>query len=389
MITSPTTRKALTALAGLTLVLSACSSSPEEPPVDRSVHSSGETLAAAEIEDLSLPFAFQELPTFTLPYDSAPVSLDGVLFGLQETNRVLQFTAVNTQGEELWSVQRPATCSGFTLTISDGSPVAVLTDVESTEDSLAQVTARAYDLHTGEPVWGPTSVSGPWHGPGTVFASPAPASAMGEVSDVQVLDPATGTLLDPGEQVVGEYHGTVLLRDTDGGQPILRAEGEHEWSIPISDLGAADPSNTVVGNLPGVDAPFGYALITLDRAEHASVLRLSDGQVLTAEATSAAWDPAAQMLVTTEAGTLAGYTEDGPAWNRGLEGDMRIVASGGVLTYLRSDSAVQVANAVTGDHAVGYSPDATSYAVPTLITDDGAAAFKFDRYTLVGTHVGP
>src|SRR5699024_8734668 len=156
------------------MILAGCSTPAEEPEPERAVHSATSPLDQAQPDDLILPFAFQELPAFQLPFDDTPKSLDGVLFGLQEVEGVLEFTAVSTQGEKLWSTQRPASCSGFTLSKAGDTPIAVLTDVDSTADALAQVTASAYDLRTGEPQWGPVPVEGPWRGPGTVFAQAAP-----------------------------------------------------------------------------------------------------------------------------------------------------------------------------------------------------------------------
>lgn len=384
-------RAAIVAGLSAAMVIAGCSASPDEPEPERAIHSATSPLEEAHPDELALPFAFQELPAFTLPFDDTPQSLDGVLFGLHEVEGVLEFTAVTTEGEELWSTQRPATCSGFTLSKAGDTPIAVLTDVESTSDALAQVTASAYDLRTGELQWGPVPVEGPWHGPGTVFAQAAPASAMGDTGPREVLDPATGEPVELDGEIVGEFEGTILGVSGTGADSILAAQGTHEWEIPATELVASGEVSDVphVETLPGKDNPPGFALLSVDGSQEAGLVNLDDGNVLSTQATSATCDPAAEILVATEPGTLAGYSPEGPEWNRELADGLHISASGGVLTYLRSDTSVQVVNAVTGEDAVGYSPDATNYAVPLLITPNGAAVFKFEELTLVGAYEGP
>ena len=373
-------------------ILAGCSTAEERPEAERAVHSVNSSLPEVEVEQLSLPFAFQELPTFTLPFDDMPQSADGILFGLRETDGVLEFSAVSTDGQKLWTTERPATCSGFTLSTIEGSPIAVLTDVDSTDDALAEVTASAYDLRTGELQWGPVPVPGPWHGPGTVFAEAAPASAMGDTGEREVLDPATGEPMEIDGHVIGEFSGTILSTSDAGSEPAVTAEGEQEWEVPLAQLlpeGEGAAADSEIMPLPGQPSPPGFALLGIGDSPEATLIDLSNGDVISTRATSASWDPAAEMLIVTEPGTLAGYTSQGPAWNRELAEGLRIAASGGVLTYLRSDTAVQVVNAVTGEDAVGYAPEATNYAIPALVTADGAAVFNLDDLTLVGTHEAP
>lgn len=378
----------IAALAAAVAFLAACTWAPTETQIepDRAVHQHTGDLPTVAVPELQLPFAFQELPTFALPYDDAPQTRAGVLLGLHDAGGVLEFTAVSTAGRILWSTQRPATCSGFTLTVAGQTPIAILTDVGTTGKALAQVSATAYHLHTGEVLWGPVPVAGPWHGPGAVFAEAAPAAEMGATGPRQALDSATGEVLDVPGEVIGEFAGTVLAT-TDG---TLTAHGAHSWQIPLRDLlpqehPEAGPLPELAA-VPGVSTPPGYALIGAVGASEGALVRIADGQVVTVTASSMALDGAAQVLVVKEGDTLAGYTSSGPVWSRGVAAEMRIVTSGGVLTYLRSQDSVQVINAVTGQDAVGYSPETSQYAVPVVITDDGAAVFDLAPFTLVGVH---
>lgn len=365
------------------IVLAGCSTTQPDD-AETAVPEVGETLPTATVDELLLPFAFHELPTYTLPFDTPPQELDGVILGLQEVAGELQFTAVGTDGTVLWSLTRPATCSGYALTMVDGAALAILTDVESSDSALSQTTASAYDLHTGAQVWGPVEVPGPWQGPGTVFAEAAPASAMGETGQRLLLDPATGEPVSTSEEIIGEFAGVMLTSDGDS----ITASGAAAWHLPLADLTGGEEV-TSIRALPSAPAPPGFALLSVNDSSAGYLLRMVDGQIIAKGVTSAGWDAAAQVLLAAEPEFLSGHEESGQVWKRPIRGDLSLAASGGVLTYLRSDSAVQVVNAVTGEDAVGYSPDATRYAVPFLISADGAAVFSLEEFTLVGTHPGP
>lgn len=374
--------RAVIGVVATALALSSCAIMGEAEP-DRDITSEATDLPTAEVDIESLPQSFQELPLWSLPYDDVPTHLDGVLFGLQERRGVLEFSAVSTDGQLLWTTQRPPTCSGFALTMVDDQPLAILTDVTSSDDALSQVTASAFDLHTGEPVWGPVEVVGPWHGPGAVFAQGAPPSTMGDVGQKQVLDPLTGKQVDIAGTIIGEFDGTILSLTPD--EDTIRAQGAHTWQKEISDMGWDEPP-TDVSVLAGQRQLPGHALISGDDQE-ASVIRVSDGTVVTTGVSSAVWDASVELIITTEEGpTLAAHDSDGPVWNRGLDDGLQVVSSGGVLSYLRGENAVQVVNSLTGEDAVAYSPDSTEYAIPRLITPDGAGVFTLGEFVLAGSY---
>lgn len=377
--------RAAAAIGLAALVVAGCSPGASTPDVERGIITAGDVLPEAGVDGTILPFPFQELPTFTLPFDAVPAHLDGILFGLREIDGALEFSAVTTAGRLLWTTQRPATCSGFTLSRAGDIPLAVLTDVGAGNGAL-ETTASAYDLRNGDLVWGPVLVNGPWHGPGTVFAEAAPPSTMGETGERQLLDPATGENLDAGDGAIGEFYGTALTIEGDE----MRAQGGASWSLPLSEVFTeAAGTHSNVTPLPGVHHPEGYALVTANNSPTGSVIDLRDGSVVTKAASEAVWDAAAGTLVVIEPGMLAGYGIEGPLWSRELRHGLRLSASGGVLTYLRTDTAVQVVNAVTGDDAVGYSEEADRYAVPALITPNGAAVFSLDNLVLASSYEAP
>lgn len=121
-------KRALVITAAMGLALAGCSQAEPEPEVERSVVVAQEQLPEAEVEQSNLPFPFQELPTFTLDFDALPLAVDDVFVGLAERGGILEFSAVDSTGAELWSTQRPASCSGYAFSEIDGESIVVLTD---------------------------------------------------------------------------------------------------------------------------------------------------------------------------------------------------------------------------------------------------------------------
>nr|WP_237467213.1 hypothetical protein [Leucobacter chromiireducens] len=91
-------------------------------------------------------------------------------------------------------------------------------------------------MRSGTPVWGPTPVTGPFKGPGLVFAA-APDAFLGDVGEKVALDPSTGAPLLReaelhGERLLAEHRGT-LVTITDA-QLIARSDGAVTWSLPLA-----------------------------------------------------------------------------------------------------------------------------------------------------------
>src|SRR5699024_2216082 len=73
-----------------------------------------------------------------------PAHLGDVFLSASTDAGTLDFSAVDVHGSTLWQAKRPSGCTGFTVsTDADGSPLAVLTDSDSSTDCDEDVTASA------------------------------------------------------------------------------------------------------------------------------------------------------------------------------------------------------------------------------------------------------
>lgn len=376
-------RRGPLALVLAVVALAACGADDPAPaPVDPTPTPIEEQAPAAEVDETSVPLALSGQPVLDPGWDQVPKELDGLLLGLvhPDDGEPLRFVAAREDGTLLWEAERPPSCTGYALSDVDGRPVAVLTDVApGSGDSITETTASAYDLATGELLWGPTPVPGPHQGPGAVFAAPAPGATMGDTGPRVVLDPATGEVLadeEDGGAVVGEYAGVVLTA-ADG---VLTAEGRADWKLPLADLGLDEAPVA----LPGVEAPPGTALLGEPGDWAGVLLDLEAGEVLAEGVSDAVRDPVSGTLVTLAGETVAGYPEAGEPWEREVPG-VRLSAAGNVFAYLRTDSTVSAVNVVTGEDAVAYDETTTSPAVPVLVTQRGAVVLEGADLTLVPT----
>lgn len=304
----------------------------------------------------------------------------------------LRFSAVSSEGDALWTAERPIGCTGFVVTTDrTGRALAVLTDSRSTRDSLAATTATAYDLTTGAAVWGPVEVPGPHQGPGLVFAAP-PEGYMGASGARTALDPTTGEVLaaenDAGApQVVGEYGG-VLVEVVDGALVGVEAGGGDErWSVSLA--ARAWPSvDASVELVPGPD------LALLDVASAGTVLLdLRDGAVLgdapAGTPLEAAVDASTRTLLLRDEeglhrlGLGTGIGADRrPLWSTPLEPGARLESAGEGRAYLIASGNVQVVAVASGRPLTGAT-DPPSVAIPTLVADDGSAVLNHEGRQLL------
>jgi hypothetical protein len=183
---------ASTGTAVLSLTLIGCAFGSAADAFGREPEISGTALKAAGTSDLQLPLLVEPLdlvePGWDLPVQAAGKTLLSAHSGEDSPT----YSAVDTMGTMLRRAENPNGCTGLVVTADGKTPVAVLTDSESSTDCDEDVTASVYILSTGEKMWGPVEAPGPLRGPGTVFAD-----ADAPTTEAVILDPTTGNPTDP------------------------------------------------------------------------------------------------------------------------------------------------------------------------------------------------
>lgn len=382
---SPRRSLVLALLAAVALVLSACAPDQPEPAPEpvRDPYPVDAALPLVDVSEMWLPRSLEELDVVDPGWDGEPQHADGIYLGPGERDGLVEFTAVDVHGDDLWAVQRPAGHEGFALTSDErGRALAVLTDTTETDGGA---TATAYDLHTGEQAWGPVEVPGPHRGPGLVFGTTADDGDDG--APLLALDPGTGRAVasldnDQG-RIVGEYHGTVLVADTDS--LVARDTGDDRelWRITVIDHGW---DAATLAAPPGPSPVDGMALLTTSDSTGA-LLDLRDGTVVNDMAQDAWLDHVTGTLVVFDGTGLHAFD---PAhqllWQLTLGPGTSVAAVGGVFVYVREDDAVRAHNVVTGAIAEAYDPQGQgAIVVPTHLTDRGAGLLPVDGRLLVAT----
>lgn len=379
------------AAAALVLGLTACtvggsSTDPaQQPDLERTPAVSGQPLEPADTEDVLLPTQFDQLVTVEPAWDLPVQFGENIALSAEETDHSLVFHAVDSTGAVLWSAERPRNCSGFVVTEdAEGRELAVLTDTEPGSDAIAVLTASAYDLATGDPVWGPVELPGPHAGPGLVFQAP-PEGFMGESGEAVALDPSTGQRLDAdGGRALGEFAGTVV-RATADALTGSRGNGEVLWEIPADGLG----DGVAIADLsvsPRTVAATG--LLLLDTGSGTGpVLDLATGTVLASAARDAAQDAGSATTALLDTESLRILDDQGDEQlTVPVSAETSLEAVVGVLVYLRDGSSVRVLNGVTGDVAQAYPQDGEgTIALPAHVTVQGTGTLVAGERTLLAT----
>ena len=362
-------------------------------------------LPVVSVEDARLPYHLEGRVLVEGPWDVLPQERNGTFLAPRERDGALDFTAVDAEGAVLWTAQRPASCAGFAVTGSEnGQDLAVLTDLTSSEESLSETTATAYDLHSGAQVWGPVPVDGPHVGPGLVFSAPGDAP-MGAMGARLVLDGASGEVVaqevddgvhilgvgDSGDSgdvvaqyddahILGEYEGIVLLVEGDDLVALDADEARVEWRLTEHGWKGSDLA-------PAAGARPGGSLALLQTAPGSQVaIDVRDGSVLAEDVTDMGTDPATGTHVLVEDDHVRAYDADGEElWAYLLTGPTTITGTGGVMVFLRSGETVRVHNVLTGEVAEAYDPDGEGeILVPAQISAAGATVVVAeDGYRLV------
>lgn len=373
------TRRLLSALAGALIgafALAGCSQAPDD--FDRTPEQVTTELDAVDASDLQLPLIIEPLELVEPGWDLPPKHLGAVFLSASTGEETLDFSAVDIHGSTLWQAKRPSGCTGFTVSVdADGTPLAVLTDSDSSTDCDEDVTASAYDLETGEQEWGPVDVPGPMRGPGTVFAA-----EDAEPTEALTLDPATGEAVQDGASDVrrlGEYRGTILSTD----DKTLRATGEQSWELSLPDNGwNADELRAVPEADPGGD------VIALDAGDGVGpVLDRETGELLDDDARGVAQDANTGAIVTLGKQGLTVIDDTGKnELPVSVPQSVELEATVGGLIYLREEGTLRVHNAMTGSLARGYPADGSGVvAVPGAFTPDGLGTVQAGDRTLLAT----
>lgn len=290
---------------------------------------------------LALPASLDTQSVVRLEWDLPPRELDGVFVGQRmNDNGWLEFYAVDESGTILWVAERPPSCTGFALSrTSEGHALVILTNLVSTSEAIAIPTAQAFDLFTGERVWGPTEVTGPHKGPGLVFAA-APEGFMGDTGKKIALDAATGDVIAAENQqsdarIVGEFQGVLLKVHHD----MLTAERrrvtgnlDHLWSIPLTAFNGSP--DQIANRARQIDLGERYVLIPGDK-QTVHALDLATGAVIAQDAHHIVYDKQSKTLVILDDIGLRGVSEDGTQWSAPILEGASLLGIGTGLAYVR------------------------------------------------------
>jgi outer membrane protein assembly factor BamB len=385
---SSRSERLLVTVALVVLGVAACSAQPAATPVDPDPQRVGRPAPAAEMTQWAVPVSWDQAPAVDPGWDQRPAELDGLFLGLDipdTAGHPVRYVATDSQGTVLWTAERPPTCTGFALSRTGGTPVAVLTDLSSE----GTTTASAYELRSGELMWGPVDVPGAHQGPGLVFAQPAPA--LGATGPRVALDPATGAVVadeatEDGLTVVGEFDSVVLTAQNGALQAVDAGSGDQQWSLPTERAGLTAEATPVA--IPGTEPPEGTALLAgrsdKGTATVGALVELDDGTVTTTDANQVTRDPATGVHVAIGANSLRALRDGQVLWSQDVPPSVSVAAAGGALVYLRDGDSLSIRNTLTGAAAVAYEGDpAAGFAVPVIVSTTGAAVVRTDGYVLL------
>lgn len=336
-----------------------------------------EPAAEADLNDVQIPMHLGDSITVDPQWDTPPQVHDDVFLAPGEEDGKLIFSAVDADGTLLWTAERPLSCSGFAVTTADDQPLAVLTNLTEDDDAADEpwgaATATAYDLRTGEEVWGPVEVPGPHQGPGLVFAESSDGP-MGNTGQRAALDSSTGEPTQDDAQVVGEYFGTVVV--TEGDDLVASTDGgsNEVWRVPIPEH-LVDPETGELNSPPSNRLPPGSALIGSAGAGFA-LWDLTRGELMDDELDDALFDLMSDTWIGLREGELTAMDASGEhLWSEEIGADSHVLGVGGVMAYILSESdELSTYNAVAGSTSEVFDPlEEGDVAVPLAFTDRGAA----------------
>ncbi|KGM12097.1 hypothetical protein N868_02610 [Cellulomonas carbonis T26] len=350
-------------------VTAAASPAPLEPPV-----AGGEPAPTAEPDPGMLPYGYVDHDAVAPGWVGAPLEADGVFVGPGTTpagdDAVI---AVDSTGTVLWTASGPDT-TRVDLTRADGRALAVL----SVPTGGTDWSAAAYDLVSGEPVWGPVRVPGEPAGPGLVVGTGAARVALDARTGATVDAPADGVVLAERAGVVVSRSGTDLRATHDG---------DLRWTVGPAELDL--PPDATPALVAEATPPPGMLVVGADDdggPRTGTLVALDDGAVVATDVRDVRADAVLGGVVALGDGTLSAHADDGPVWSRDVPEGAELAAVAGVLAYLRVGDEVMVVNTATGADAVAYdAPGPGGLAVPAVVAATGAAAMLTDEWVLLTT----
>ncbi|MBN8206879.1 hypothetical protein JF550_13065 [Microbacterium esteraromaticum] len=329
---------------------------------------------------LVLPPPFEGMRVIDPGWDAPPQAEDGIYLALRAEQDRIVFSAVSDRGTVLWTAERPMLCSAFVVSGGADRPLAILMDVDATEDGFAGSSISAYDLRTGEEAWGPVAVPGPHIGPGLVFAAPPP-EAMGRSGPRVAIDPATGATLadesDESVRILGERGGIVLLGDRT--RVIARTADDRElWAIPREQLGLPEglqPASAALV-IDGDTALLGAHERGPD--DGAVLVDLETGTVLSRTARATVVDESMGVRIVLEHGLRAIAPTGEQLWARAADEGAALVSAGHGAVHVRTDEGIRVLDTMSGRRRALLDADAV---IPRQISLSGSG--------VVGDHDRP
>lgn len=326
-------------------------------------------------------------------WDAPAQEAGGTFLSMHEDDDSLEYRAVDSSGEILWTAQRPRACSAYLVTTTADGPIAVLMDQgPPTDDSLTS-TASGYDLQTGQKRWGPVETPGAMLGNGLVFAS-APKAFIGTGGSRTALNPATGDVAAAEREDEGESEGEGE-GESEGvgsrsrvialfGEHLVRSQGsnlvgedldgDRLWTRAAEDFGL---SASEAREVPWEPIGASHALLGDAGGEERTLVDLDSGASVDSDISGAWFDSASNTLVT--AGTeLQGFETDGTErWKSPLPENAEVAGVGaGLIVFESAGDGAAARSARDGGRVDSDTPllaTVKNLGAPHHIAESGAA----------------
>ncbi|GAB2563981.1 PQQ-binding-like beta-propeller repeat protein [Leucobacter ruminantium] len=368
-----------------------CSGAPGESDASAAAAASATRTLEPAANDLNLPADYEDRAVMATDWHLPPEEMDGVFVGErligEEQDGTIDVVAVDASGAILWELEGPPAvlCSGtliHTTRTAEGQAIVVVTDVE--EDALATPTLTAYDITSGEPVWGPVDIPGFRRGPGLVYEDAQHLDQGTAVAKV-ALDSATGDVIARGSElsdrhIVGEASGTLItVTNTALEGSVLEDDGPSStvWSIPLAERrwNAEDIANRSHPDDLGdeyVAIPSGQGV--------ADIIRIDTGEAVLTGAQQVSYDPQSGALVAATGNRVFGVHPGEEPWSYEADEDVLLMGAGDGLGYAQGAGDLIALDLRTGEpktpRFVAGADRADAPLIPRSVSSTGAAVVE-------------